>query len=439
VTGDKPGKVLSNRAIALSAGAVVLLAIVGAWVLLGLFGGGSVEDRARIEVIRTVGTIVLGAGGALALLLAARRQQTAEQDLAHKERVQRHAEQIAAAGQDDALERRITDMYTAAIAQLGSDKAAVRIGGLYALERVAQTNPSQRQTIVNVLCAYLRMPYEPPGEPPSDDAGEQARLAHRERQQEHEARIVSQRILKAHLDPGTADDPPDTFWVDIDLDLTGATLLDGGFLARSRVREVNFERARFLEYMTFHRTVFQGHVFLAGAEFTRPVTFEETRFEKYAQFRATAFLDEAFFLNAMFLDDVDFERARFAAKASLAQIGCDGDAIFFTDTTFDGESYFDHAMLLGMAHFTRTRFRGPARFWSTRFENRTFLEDAVFDQEADFKGAQFGPLNLTGSRFHGPVSFAEAEFREPPDLGTARFDHGVPDLLTRPAPEIYEF
>src|SRR5690606_31594225 len=123
------GKVLSNRAVALSAGAVVLLAVVGAWLLLDLFGGGSPEDRARIEVIRTVGTIVLGAGGALALLLAARRQQTAQQDLVHNQRVQRHAEQIAEANQDDALERRITDMYAAAIAQLGSDRAAVRIGG----------------------------------------------------------------------------------------------------------------------------------------------------------------------------------------------------------------------------------------------------------------------------------------------------------------------
>jgi hypothetical protein len=34
---------------------------------------------------------------------------------------------------------------------LGSDKAQVRFGGLYALERLAQNNPTQRQTIVNVL------------------------------------------------------------------------------------------------------------------------------------------------------------------------------------------------------------------------------------------------------------------------------------------------
>ena len=34
-------------------------------------------------------------------------------------------------------------------------------------ERLAQDNAEQRQTIVNVLCAYLRMPYQPLAEPPN--------------------------------------------------------------------------------------------------------------------------------------------------------------------------------------------------------------------------------------------------------------------------------
>jgi hypothetical protein len=49
--------------------------------------------------------------------------------------------------------QRITDLYIKPVEQLGSDKAPVRLGGLYALERLAQGNPDQRQTIVNVPCA----------------------------------------------------------------------------------------------------------------------------------------------------------------------------------------------------------------------------------------------------------------------------------------------
>ena len=66
----------------------------------------------------------------------------------------------------DATERRITELYTKAFEQLGNDKGAVRLGGLYALERLAQDNPPHRQTIVNVICAYLRMPF-PPAAPAS--------------------------------------------------------------------------------------------------------------------------------------------------------------------------------------------------------------------------------------------------------------------------------
>jgi len=49
---------------------------------------------------------------------------------------------------------------------LGSDKPpAVRLAGVYAMAGLADDWEENRQTCVDVLCAYLRMPYEPdPGE-----------------------------------------------------------------------------------------------------------------------------------------------------------------------------------------------------------------------------------------------------------------------------------
>ena len=67
-----------------------------------------------------------------------------------------------ALGGSDATERRITELYANAVAQLVSDEAPVRSGGLYALERLAQDCPERRQVIVNVICAYLRMPFSRP-------------------------------------------------------------------------------------------------------------------------------------------------------------------------------------------------------------------------------------------------------------------------------------
>src|SRR5205823_15025391 len=128
----------------------------------------------QLDTIRTAGTLVVGTGGAVALLLTARRQRYTELTLVHTDR--------------DVTERRITELYTKAADQLGSDKAPVRLAGLYALERLAQNNPTQRQTIVNLLCAYLRMPYDPSTEPPPTDADEPLVIAHRDRLQEREVR-----------------------------------------------------------------------------------------------------------------------------------------------------------------------------------------------------------------------------------------------------------
>ena len=47
--------------------------------------------------------------------------------------------------------------YQGAASQIGHDKAAVRLAGVYALARLADDWPDQRQTCVDVLCAYLRM------------------------------------------------------------------------------------------------------------------------------------------------------------------------------------------------------------------------------------------------------------------------------------------
>lgn len=49
-----------------------------------------------------------------------------------------------------------TSRYTEAIAQLGSESVAIRLGGVYALERIARDSERDRQTILDVLAAYLR-------------------------------------------------------------------------------------------------------------------------------------------------------------------------------------------------------------------------------------------------------------------------------------------
>lgn len=53
-------------------------------------------------------------------------------------------------------ERNITDLFTKAIEQLGSDKLEVRLGGIYALERIARDSEKDHWPIMEVLTAYVR-------------------------------------------------------------------------------------------------------------------------------------------------------------------------------------------------------------------------------------------------------------------------------------------
>jgi uncharacterized protein YjbI with pentapeptide repeats len=50
----------------------------------------------------------------------------------------------------------ITDRFTKAIEQLGSTKVELRLGGIYALERIAKTSSMDRLAIVEVLTTFIR-------------------------------------------------------------------------------------------------------------------------------------------------------------------------------------------------------------------------------------------------------------------------------------------
>ena len=69
----------------------------------------------------------------------------------------------------------VTDRFTKAIEQLGSDKLDVRIGGIYALERVARDSARDHPTVMEVLTAFIREHSREPWPPPDPGEPEQER------------------------------------------------------------------------------------------------------------------------------------------------------------------------------------------------------------------------------------------------------------------------
>lgn len=120
MTAKKP---MSSWTMPLVAAAILLLTaavLVTLWLWVNGQPWTDPEKRtlAQLDVVKVASGIALGGGGLFTLYLAARRQ--------------RHQEQAQADINADAEARRITELYTKAVQQLGSPQAPVRLGGLYA-------------------------------------------------------------------------------------------------------------------------------------------------------------------------------------------------------------------------------------------------------------------------------------------------------------------
>jgi hypothetical protein len=307
-----------------SAIVVVLTAVVVLVLWWPATGGLTGKDlvTARFDALKIGLSIGVGSGGVIVLYLAWRRQRAMEDTLAHQERV-------AESTEDDARERRITDLYTKAADQLGSDKAAVRLAGLYALERLAQDHPKHRQTIVHVLCAYLRMPFEFPADPPAlpvespADNGDSERQQyrellpdHREQVQEREVRHTAQGILRNHSRPGPSD-ADDAYWPGLELDFTGATL-DAPDFGGCHIAKLSLRNARVGGVSWFGGAQFEGVARFDGAQFEGVAAFGGAQFERVARFAGAQFKGDAGFSGAQF--DVVITDGAIFAKGSPREL-----------------------------------------------------------------------------------------------------------------------
>jgi hypothetical protein len=72
-------------------------------------------------------------------------------------------------------EGQVTDRYTKAVEQVGSKELDVKIGGIYALERVARDSARDHPTVMEVLAAFVREHSQAPWPPPQRSRDAMAR------------------------------------------------------------------------------------------------------------------------------------------------------------------------------------------------------------------------------------------------------------------------
>ncbi|WP_231591034.1 pentapeptide repeat-containing protein [Saccharothrix sp. ST-888] len=142
--------------LALLAALVVLVVVLPGLVVDHDLAGARIEVSERLGAVNSVRTTLLQAVGGAVVLFGAyatwRQLRVGQENL------------------NATREGHITDRFGRAIDQLGSEKPDVRIGGLYALWRIADHSAHDREAVISIMAAFLRthLPWPPQGaEPPS--------------------------------------------------------------------------------------------------------------------------------------------------------------------------------------------------------------------------------------------------------------------------------
>ncbi|WP_339135194.1 pentapeptide repeat-containing protein [Streptomyces sp. f51] len=284
--------------------AFTVAVLVAAWVFYtgwdllsvrGLKPEHRIDSNTLFDLVKLSFGVVAGAGALVALVVAYRRQRV-DEDGALREATRLH-----------------TERFTTAVGQLGEESAAVRLGAVHALAGLA--DDSLRQTCIDVLCAYLQLPFTPdPGNDPAHQVEHHRYLAFRK---------VRHTILRLIGDHYRRPQGTHRSWQGCDLDLTGVAI-DG---------DMDFSGATFSD----------GTVSFSGATLSGgTVSFDNAVFAS-----GTVSFDSAVFASGT----VHFNNARFS-----------GSTVYFLGAMFSGGTvYFNNAAFSG----AKVCFQGAALSGST--------------------------------------------------------------------------
>ncbi|KAA9161097.1 hypothetical protein FPZ12_015160 [Amycolatopsis acidicola] len=286
---------------------VLLLVGVSGWLLTD-------PATTRADALRT-GGLAAGAVVALyALWLNDRRRKVEE----GRQRTERERYELEALRAERDRSRVVDERFAKAIELLGSEADQVRVGAMHALAGVARSEPEYTQTVLDVLCSYLRRPFENPHLHEESDP---------EAERELTVRLTAQRLIGDLLT--TVDSPGPGY----DLDLTGASLeyfeltdrKIGTLIMRyaTLLSSANLSRSRFTGPAWFTKAVVgtgrkRGRFRCQGTVFEERAWFSGTEFGSLADFTGTEFRGEVSFGKAVFAGYVDL-RADFGATLDFAK------------------------------------------------------------------------------------------------------------------------
>lgn len=333
-------------------------------------GFGKDDDGAALRQ-----ALIYTTGGILGVITLGEthRKNTLEKD----KNDQDHTRQVHA-------ERR--SRYTTAVEQLSSDKASIRLGGVYTLVELVDewlsdekttSSPEERhkegQVIINNLCAYIRSPLP---------------LAERAEQ----------------LDKDYAKDLQNDFDGDIekfDADKRAFARDKAALEEERQVRQSIIEEIhKRLQYIGTPGSWSKLDYDFSNAHFFYDINFENSHFIGHPKFTKAIFAQNSIFTKVKFVNTSD-EHVIFIGCTDFSETIFKGDAMF-NEVTFEGYTNFQSVKFFKKASFENTTFNKYRGSSST--EPDADFRKCTFYESADFRlyippGKSEPHITFTGSKF----------------------------------------
>lgn len=297
------------------------------------------------------------------------------------------------------------ERFLKAVELLDSAHSYTRLGGVHALvaladeyltdeSLLAEEKRTEGQRIVDVLCAYIRAPFELVFR--YDELSQDKPNPHgsyRENYQEfsiHRAELLAEAKVRQqtlqeihrrlrHFPQGDRRSYVEGSW--------------SGF-------EYDFSNSVFFYPVDMKDSWYQNSVDFSGCTYYASAEFSGSTYERSAYFCDSTYYDWVFFNNSTYFGEAQWSGSTYHDSARF-NWSVYYDEVSFHDSVYGGSVFFDQSLYYDEALFYSSTYRGEAGFDGSLYRGSVFVSDSVFVSEVSLYGSVFcGALNF-GTDFFG--------------------------------------
>ena len=297
------------------------------------------------------------------------------------------------------------ERFLKAVELLDSARSYTRLGAVHALIALAdeyltdqalqaEEKHTKGQRIVDVLCAYIRSPFELAFR--YDELSQDKPNPHGSYRENHqdfymhraellaEAKVRQQALQEIHrrlrhFPQGDRRNYVEGSW--------------SGF-------EYDFSNSVFFYPVDMKDSWYQNSVDFSGCTYYASAEFSGSTYERSAYFCDSTYYDWVFFNNSTYCGEAQWSGSTYHDSARFNWSVYYGE-VSFHDSVYGGSVFFDQSLYYDEALFYSSAYRGEAGFDGSLYRGSVFVSDSVFEDEVSLYGSIFCDALNFGTDFFG--------------------------------------